>query len=219
MPKYLAGTGAQIGGSVPGALQRHNPEATRTTVGCPRKCPFCAVPSLEGEFRELEDWPDLPILIDNNLLRASTGHLDRVFDRLERWGRADFNQGLDPRLLTDYHAERLKRIRKCYIRMSLDQASVKPAWERAFGFLRARGIAKHSIGSYVLVGFKTGVEDAWERCRWVESHGTKPFPMWYHPLDALEKNTLTGDQLSQGWNDPERRRIMQWFYQHKQAKV
>lgn len=219
VPRYLDGLGAEVGGSLPGVLQKYNPEATRTTVGCPRKCPFCAVPKTEGSFRELKDWPDLPILIDNNLLKASTPHLDRVFSRLEKWGRADFNQGLDPRLLDGYHASRMKRIGKCYLRLSLDDAAVKPAWERAYEHLRAAGIAKHSIGSYVLVGFKSGVEDAWDRCRWVEAHGTKPFPMWYHPLDVLEKNTLTGDQLAHGWNDQERRRIMQWFYQHKEAKV
>jgi len=34
-------------------LRLHNPDATFTTRGCPRACPFCAVPRIEGKFREL----------------------------------------------------------------------------------------------------------------------------------------------------------------------
>jgi hypothetical protein len=219
MPKYLAGTGAEIGGDLPGVLQRYNPLATRTTVGCPRRCPFCAVPRTEGEFRELEDWPDHPILIDNNFLKASIRHVDRVFDRLEKHGRCDFNQGLDARLLTEYHAERLKRIGSPVCRLALDWASGKDSWERAFAFLKVAGIQNRLIRSYALIGYDTGVDEAWERCRWIEGHGVKPLPMWFHELNALEKNALTRKQFDLGWNDRERRRIMQWFYQHKQAKV
>ena len=42
--------------------------------------------------------------------------------------------------------------------------------------------------------------------------------MWFHELDVMEKNTVTPKQAALGWNDYERRRIMQWFYQHKKAK-
>jgi hypothetical protein len=200
-----------------GVLQRHNPLATRTTVGCLRKCPFCAVPKTEGPFIELDDWPDFPVVIDNNILASSPEHFDRVCDRLERWGWADFNQGLDCRLLDGHHAERLKRIGKAICRLSLDSEPEKDPWERAFSALRGAGIAKHSIRSYVLVGFDTSPDEAWARCRWVEGHGVKALPMWFHPLDALERNVVTEAQASLGWNDYERRRIMQWFYQHKEA--
>ncbi len=57
--------------TLPNALQRVNPHATRTTYGCVNPCPFCAVPHTEGRLKELDDWPDLPILIDSNLLAAS----------------------------------------------------------------------------------------------------------------------------------------------------
>jgi hypothetical protein len=80
-------------------LQFVNPMATRTTTGCVRSCKFCGVGcgKIEpGGFQELFDWPDLPIICDNNLLAASTQHFDRVMDRLEKHTGVDFNQGLIP---------------------------------------------------------------------------------------------------------------------------
>jgi hypothetical protein len=67
-----------------GVLQMVNPFATRTTVGCPNKCSFCGVRKFEPTFKELTDWPDLPIICDNNLLAASQQHFDKVIDRLKK---------------------------------------------------------------------------------------------------------------------------------------
>lgn len=219
MPDYLSGVSGVIvdTGDMDGVLQIANPQATRTTIGCPNRCAFCAVPRIEGAFRELDDWPDRPVICDNNILAASAAHVDRVFDRLEKWHWADFNQGLDARLLTRYHAGRLARIGKAMCRLALDHASVKPQWERAFGLLRDAGIPKSRIRSYVLVGFGSGPDDAWGRCEWVEKHGVCALPQWFHALDQLEKNIVTETQAKMGWSDYERRRLMQWYYQHKKA--
>jgi len=112
-PGFLDGIPCvKVGDSYPGVLQRVNPLATRTTTGCLFQCVFCGVGNgvIEpGGFRELPDWPDLPVITDNNLLAASEKHFDRVIDRLKLIGWADFEQGLDPRLLTDYHAGRSPR--------------------------------------------------------------------------------------------------------------
>jgi len=78
------------------------------------------------------------------------------------------------------------------------------------------GIAKTNIRSYALIGFDSGPDEAWERCQWVESHKIKVLPMWFHPLDALKQHQVTEDQKKLGWNDLERKRIMQWHYQHNE---
>jgi len=207
-----------IGRSAPGVLQRVNPQATRTTTGCPRKCGFCGVSRIEPEFSELEDWPDLPVLCDNNILAASQPHFDRVCDRLERWGWCDFNQGIDARLLTPYHAERFKRIGQPILRLAYDHQGMQDQWVRAYETLRAVKITKRQIRSYCLVGFRDTPEQAWANCSFVEGFKIKPLPMWYHSLDALAPNTVTAEQQRNGWTDYERRKIMQWFYQHKVAK-
>ena len=82
------------------ALPYHNPNATFTTRGCPRKCGFCAVPKIEGSLIELDEWPVKPIVCDNNILAASRKHFDNVIDKLKSLKEVDFNQGLDARLLT-----------------------------------------------------------------------------------------------------------------------
>jgi hypothetical protein len=215
MPDYLKG--AEVGHESDGVLQRINPLATRTTTGCPSKCKFCAVPIIEGCFTELDTFPIGPILCDNNILASSGRHLERVVSMARQFGWADFNQGLDAALVTQDIAYLIATIGKPIIRMALDSQGEKGVWERAWECWRKAKIPKNRIRSYVLIGFNSGVEDAWERCEWVQKHGALALPMWFHRLDALKENTVTEDQELLGWSDYERRRIMQWYYQHKKA--
>jgi len=237
MPEFFFGCRAEIGGDYPGVLQRWNPNATRTSLGCPRKCGFCGVPrvaskraiELSGQpIMRYDDWPDLPVIADDNLLFAGMtpterlSHFDKVCDRLEKHEWCDFNQGTDARLVTDHHAIRFSRLKKPMIRMALDSMSYSDAWERALERLLRAGVAKKNIRTYALVAWKedgkwTSPDQAWAVCSFIEQHGVKPLPMWFHELNALERNKVTADQAKAGWNDYERRRLMQWFYQHKHA--
>lgn len=226
MPEFFFGVRADIGGDYPGVLQRWNPKATRTSLGCPRKCGFCGVPKVAA-LRAIElsgkpimpyhDWPDLPVIADDNLLYAGITHFDRVLDRLEKHDWCDFNQGTDARLVTDHHAERFARLKNPMIRMALDSMSYSDAWERALDKLLRAGVAKSRIRTYCIMAFGTSPDECWQTCEFVEKHGVKPLPMWFHELDALQRNIVTFRQEQLGWNDYERRRLMQWFYQHKQA--
>ena len=204
-----------IGPVFRGVLQRIHPLATRTTVGCPRNCMFCGVNRFEPRFKELPDWPDLPILCDNNVLAASQPHFDRVVDRLKKHKWCDFNQGIDARLLTGHHASRLKELNNPVLRLALDSMEYADQWEEAFRKLIKAKIPKKDIRSYALVGFDSGPDEAWKRCKWIEKHGIKPLPMWFHPLDSLQKNQVTDQQKELGWSGNRRKAIMQWFYQHK----
>ena len=217
MPSYLRG--CTFGSGVDGVLQRINPFATRTTTGCIRSCVFCGVRTIEGPFRELADWPDLPVLCDNNLLAASDAHFDRVIDRLMAHGWCDFNQGLDARLLTAHHAKRIAEIAKPMCRLALDHDKDRQVWADAVDRLRTAGIAKSRIRSLVLCGFNSGPEADRERCEYVESHGIKASPMWFHQLDALEFNAVTERQRSLGWTNRKRRELMCWYYQHRTLAV
>ena len=218
MPEYLDGMGwVTIGHDMPGVLQRVNPHATRTTLGCIRKCGFCGIGcgKIEaGGFRELEDWPDLPILCDNNLLAASMDHLDKVTRRLSKWGWCDFNQGLDARLMTPEKAALLARIEKPCIRFSVDSDAEKESVLAAVEICQSAGIFKQNCRKhYVLVGFNTGPDEAWERCLWVEQRTFKANPMWFHPLDALERNSITDAQRALGWTHRDRADLQRYFYQ------
>ncbi len=218
MPEYLAGVpNVIIGEDCPGVLQRVNPFATRTTTGCIRKCQFCGIGTgkIEGKFQELPDWPDLPIVCDNNLLASSEAHFDKVMDRLEHHRGVDFNQGLDARLLTPYHAERFARLNRPHIRLALDHERDAGEWDDAFDALVRAECPKSWISSYALIGFDSGPEEAWRRCGFIEDHKIKAYPMWFHGLDCLKWNTITTDQVALGWSKKARTDLMGWFYQHR----
>ena len=215
MLDYFAEEPCEILGDMPGVLQRVNPNATRTTVGCVRRCAFCGVRRIEGAFRELDDWPDKPVLCDNNLLAASEGHFRRVVKRLRKHGWCDFNQGLDARLLTAEHARLIASIGKPMCRLALDHDRDRDTWATAVERLRTAGIAKSRIRSYVICGFDGSVDEDWERCQFVESFGLMALPMWYHPLDAMHKNVVTREQGALGWTVRRRQNLMGWFYKHR----
>jgi hypothetical protein len=204
-------------GDHPGVLQRVNSQATRTTLGCPRSCDFCGVRLIEPAYSELQEWVPNPIVCDNNILAASPEHFDRVCDSLEPFAWADFNQGLDARLMNDHHVGRFRRIGRVVCRLALDSRYQQADWEGAYRMLCDAGCPKKLIRAYVLVGYNTDPQECWQRCEWVESFGVKPLPMWFHELDAMVPNVVTKKQEDLGWSDYERRRIMQWFYQHKEA--
>jgi len=190
MPHYLAEV-TEIGTDWPMALEQHNPFATFTSRGCIRRCPFCAVWRTEGELRELDDWPILPIVCDNNLLACSRRHFDGVIDKLKPVHGVDFNQGLDARLLTKHHASRLAEL-DCKVRLAFDHISGESALVDAWAKLRAEGIGKARIGVYVLFGYGDTPEDALYRLETVKELGIRPNPMRYNPLDALVRNSYVG---------------------------
>ena len=151
MPEFFFGVRAEIGGDYPGVLQRWNPHAMRTSLGCPRKCGFCGVPKVAAQraielsgkpIMPYQDWPDLPVIADDNLLYTGMAHFDRILDRLEKHEWCDFNQGTDARLVTEHHAERFARLKRPMIRMALDSMSYADAWERALEKLLRAGVAK-----------------------------------------------------------------------------
>ena len=212
----------EVGTTMPGVLQRVNPMATRTTTGCIRRCKFCAIGSgmIEpGGLVELQDWPNLPIICDNNLLACTPKHFDKVIDRLVTLKNVDFNQGLDSRLLTEYHARRLKEIKKPIIRLALDSMAYVNKWLTALDLLLFAKIPKSSIRSYAIIALDSGPEEAWKRCEFIESKGVLALPMWFHELDCLQSPIITTKQKELGWNWLEYRGIMAWYYHHTDLQI
>lgn len=203
-PDYLADV-AEIGGEVP-ALRRHNANATKTSLGCPRRCSFCGAWRVE-DFQELDDWEPRPLVCDNNLLACSRRHFDRVMDRLKPVPGVDFNQGLDPRLLTDYHAERLVELNLKVIRLSWDDVGLESQFMSAYDELRRVGVPKKKIRVYVLIGFEDTPTDALYRLEKVRGLGVWPFPMRYQPLDAARRN----EYVAPGWTERKLRDFMRYW--------
>ncbi len=205
MPDYLQDV-AWIGGADVDALPHHNPAAVFTSRGCIRRCPFCAVWRVEGELRELPAWEPRPIVCDNNLLACSRAHFDKVIDSLKPLKDIDFNQGLDARLLTPYHAGRLAEL-DCMVRLAWDDTNLGNAFMTAFERLRKAGFPKRRIRVYVLVGYRDTPEDALFRLRTVHNMGLVPNPMRYNSLDALVRDQY----VPAGWTDRQLAAYVRYF--------
>ncbi|OGC76271.1 hypothetical protein A2619_02345 [candidate division WWE3 bacterium RIFOXYD1_FULL_39_9] len=215
MPSFLSGiSGVTVDtGDIKGVLQRFEPLATKTTYGCIRKCKFCLVRKTEGKFTELDEWPNLPIVCDNNILASSGSHFQKVINGLvDEWGWADFNGGIDVRILTKYHARQFARIKKAVLRIALDDNSYIDKWISAVKLLTDLGVKRSNIRSYALIGFNSDPQEAWARCMFIEKSGIMPIPMWFRRSDAMYKNKITEEQKELGWSEQERLRIMSWFY-------
>ena len=139
-------------------------------------------------------------------LACSRVHFDRVVDRLKPLSGINYDQGLDARVLTEYHAHRLAEL-DCKVRLAWDSVSYESSVVRAVERLRRAGFIKRAISIYVLIGFKDTPEDALYRLRTIRDMGYNPFPMRYQPLDTPKKNSFVGE----GWTHGELVRYMRYW--------
>jgi len=196
---------AEVNGDID-ALSHHNPNATFTSRGCIRKCPFCLVPDIEGDIKEIPDFVPRPIVCDNNLLACSRAHFDRVIDKLKPLEGIDFNQGLDVRLLTSYHASRLAELNLKCLRLSWDNVHYASPFMNGIDIL-VKHIPKNLVRVYVLIGFNDTPDDALYRLRTVRKMGLLQFPMRYQPKDTSKKNSY----IHPNWTHKELVRFMDYW--------
>ncbi len=208
-------------GDITGVLNRVNPIATRTSVGCPNSCGFCGVSTIEPQFSELAQWDAKPIVCDNNFLACSLIHRGEVYQRLMAIPESitalhpiDFNQGLDARRLTDWDANQL-RVIKAKCRLAYDGPGDGPIALAAVELLRYHKVPLKSLFVYALIGYTDSPAEAWERCKQIESWGVYCCPMWFHELDAMHWNKVTEKQEALGWDHEKRKHIMGYFWQHR----
>lgn len=180
-----------------------------TTRGCVNKCPFCMVPKLEPEYKEIKDWDKFIkatlrgkgynkiYLWDNNFLASSFDHITSVIDKLKSYRLPfDFNQGLDAQLFTEKIAEQFGRVhslchplRFAYDNMRVDSC-IQDAIKRAF---------KHKLNDisiYMLYNFLEKPAEIYNRMHKLaeldHSNRIYIFPMKYQDLNAKEKSEYIG---------------------------
>ena len=173
-----------------------------TTRGCIRKCPFCVVPKIEGGMKEPK-FSILPlihpdhnevVIWDNNFLASP--YAKQILMELRDGGyRADFNQGLDARLMTEEFAGLLADIKSPSIHMAYDWPWEGPYILKAINFLADAGYRKKNLIFYVLHNFydfkyQKGdtPEDFFHRIRDLMEWGASAYPMRFIPLDSLTRS-------------------------------
>jgi len=204
-----------VGKYYPGVLQKFNPFATKTTVGCPKACKWCPVKVVEPEFQCMPEWPDGQLIWDNNLLAAPLPHFDKVIDGLSKHKWSDFAAGLDAQFLEPYHAQRIARLRNCIVRLACDTMQNKERFLSAIDILLSAGFPRSRIRTFCLVGFNEGIDSDWQRAMWIRSLKISVVPTWYHNCTTTEFNKVIPEQIDWGWNEYERKRIFSYFYYHK----
>ncbi len=203
MPSYIADY-AEVGEEdLDFVLPMHNPDATRTTLGCDEGCPFCGVYQIEGPFRELDHWQPKPIVIDSNFLACSDRHFDRVCDVLQPLSGIDFNQGLTADLFCGYRAERIAALRLKSLHFAWDLPQNENAALTAVNTALDLGVDRRKIVVLCLVGWREYPEEALYRMMTLRDLGVWGFPMRYQPLDALRKNDY--------WPVQWKSRDLRWF--------
>ena len=166
-----------------------------TTRGCVRRCPFCIVPLKEGRLRVAAEFDDVwtgrdeLVLLDANLTAAPMDHFRRLCKTAtERGVRLNFSQGLDARLLTDEHAEILRRSRTTKtIHMAFDHMRDEAAVRAAVETMKRAGWPAGRLMFYVLIGFDSTLAEDMERVQIVKSLGADPFVMKYERDDPYQR--------------------------------
>ena len=165
-----------------------NASITFTSRGCPRKCRFCNVSTLEPEFFVKTNWerdicPDLPKIVfwDNNWLASPSFSSD--CDKIKKLGKTvDFNQGLDARFYKESVAKEMSALKFDPIRFAFDDISHEPYVLRAIKL--AKKYAQTEIRVYVLYNYKDTPEDFFKRISLLNRHGVLAFPMEYRKPTA-----------------------------------
>jgi hypothetical protein len=178
--------------------------------GCIRKCPFCAVPKMEGKFRSviqnvkryIHPKHKKVIFWDNNFFASP--YWKEIITELKDMGlKVDFNQGLDARLIDEEKASMISELKMDSIRMGYDIPEEKEAITKATNLLHDYGINKRKIMFYNLYNFydeNTSKGDTPEsfldRVQYVLDLGCVSYPMRFEPLTSLKKN----DYVSPLWD-------------------
>ncbi len=158
----------------------------RVTTGCIRRCKFCAVPTLEPEFkacmplkRQIEAVDNTYgerqhlVVLDNNILASKS--FRKTVREIRAWGFEkgarrggrrrvlDFNQGIDARLVTDEIAGLLATTALDPIRLAYDYSGIKKAYVAAVKRLARHGFQEFT--NYVMFNFQDSPRDFYERIR------------------------------------------------------
>lgn len=157
---------------------------------------FSILPMIDQSHNEVVIW-------DNDFLASP--YAKTILKELRDNGyRADFNQGLDARLMTEEFANLLVDIKSSTIHMAYDWPWEGPYIKNAIEFLGNAGYKKKNLIFYVLHNFydtkhKKGdtPDDFLHRLQDLMKWGASAYPMRYIPLNSLTRRGY----VSPFWNE------------------
>jgi len=172
------------------------PNIILTTRGCNNNCPWCIVPKIEGNMRELPVCCG-NVIQDNNFLQASKKHKDKVFSMLRTQRAIMFKGGLEAHLIDDHFIDNITSLRIAELWLACDTDGALRTFKKAVEKLKKAGFTRDKIHSYVLIGDDMQKNDA--RLREVYEVGAMPFAQLFMELGANKKT-----EYSKEWRDFQR---------------
>lgn len=174
---------------------------TFTTRGCNNNCKFCLVPDREGKLRELPIQAG-NIINDNNLLQASRGHIEKVFEMLKTQKAVVFAGGIQASLVDDWFAEQLRGVSVREVFLACDTTWAINPLRKAVDKLDF--LTRRQLRCYVLIGFDgETIEQAKARLEEVWDAGCLPYTQLYQPPDRERiKYTPEWRALNRLWSWP-----------------
>ncbi|MEN6343474.1 MAG: hypothetical protein ABFC89_13060 [Methanospirillum sp.] len=165
--------------------------------GCCNKCPFCAVPRLEGKMNSLKksirpfvlDQHSKIIFFDNNFL--ANKYRMNIFKELSDYDKkVDFNQGIDARLISEPIAKKIASLTlDPGVRIAYDSHDQQKYVKKAVDHLIEAGIKKRDIFVYSLFNYTDTPDEFFTRVRDILNWGIVCYPMRYESLFTIEKNS------------------------------
>lgn len=188
--------------------------------GCIRHCGFCPVPKIEGGISEASAIADLLnprsnrlLLLDNNFFASDWR--PKVAEIRDRGLHVCWPQGLDIRLLDQEQADALADLherrqlwnqrftRRGGLHFAWDNAATPASrWEVRNGInhLYRAGFGPNDLTFYVLIGYRSTVEEELERLQVLHGLGIQPKVMVYR--DEGEQDHRDRVRMNiQRWND------------------
>lgn len=210
--KYLADLGVEVGGSIPDAIARHNPDATRASYGCPVGCWFCIVPKMDGKtFTLLPDFPVRPVLCDDNLSALPADYQRHIVDRYFAAGipLLDANSGFEPATFDDEVFARWRTILRGPWRFGFDENTEGSSVERVMRMLRAKGVRPRKMQVYTMIGHEP-FDVCMDRVQRVIAWGGEPYAQPFIKLNALRKEP----RIQHDWTAQKLRWFARWVNRH-----
>ena len=173
-------------------------ELTFTSRGCPHKCRFCGVSSVEPDALEYDNFLLASMIGDNNILATSWGHQELVVNRFVNSGRrVDINSGFDVRFFHKEHYELYSRLNIFWWRFAFDTMAVEDDVRRVAAMMKSYGFDRHHVTFYCLIGFPGQTpEECHYRLQTIMGLGMNPYPMRFWPLNSLDRK-----YVAPGWTD------------------
>ena len=213
--KHYIGNIAELGGSLPDTLRRHNPMATRASYGCPVGCWFCIVPKMDGAvFTLLSDFVPRPVLCDDNLSALPADYQRHI---VQRYTKAevpllDANSGFEPATFDDEVFARWKPILKGPWRFGFDEQTEGANVGRVFKMLRDLPPRRKQV--YTMIGHEP-FDVCMDRIQKVIGYGGEPYAQPFIKLNALKKEPT----IRHDWTPLKLRQVQRWTNRHLWRKT